>query len=176
MAVSSPFDPWSPPRPYPVHRWLARRFAFRVPHPRSFACPLDAQQRRDLELRLLVSHLPARLHALVLPNLRLELLRRFPWSLERCAAGPPLMAAKRFPAAALEDSRVLWLRAMLVSEWEIGLTTIQTPLAWLSRPARNHALALRAARLGQLVETLERCPEAEPLAQDIEHALAALRF
>ncbi len=124
---------------------------------------------------MLVSHLPPWLRARLVPTLRWEAKRRFPWSQERCATGSALMAQKRFPTPSLEQGRAAWLRSMLVAECEIGLTTIQTPLDWLSRPQRNHALAMRAARLGQLAEALERSPEAEPPEQEAEHALAALR-
>lgn len=176
MAHSLRFDPWSPPRAFPVHTWLANRFSFRLPHPpppRPRAA--DEQQRRDLELHLLVSCLPPWLRAPLLPTLRWEVKRRAPWSQERCAAGATLLAQRRFPTPALETGSAVGLRALLISECEIGLTTMQTPLAWLSRPARNHALALRAARLGQLAAALERCPDAEPLAQEVAQVLAALR-
>jgi len=177
MAASLPFDPWSPPRPFPVHRWQRQRFAFHVSVPPSTRRPqpLTDEQRREIELRLLVSHLPQSLQAPFFSTLRWEVKRRAPWSQERCAAGAPRLSQRRFPTPTLDHSSPGWLRAMLVSECELGLTTIQTPLAWLNRPARNHALALRAARLGQVAEALERCPQAEPLAQEAERALAALR-
>ena len=177
MALSFRFDPWSPPRIFPVHTWLDRRFSFRLPHPPPSTRPpaADEQQRRDLELQVLVSCLPPWLQAMLLPTLRWEAKRRAPWSQERCAAGPALLAQRRFPPPALENSRAGWVRALLVSECEIGLTTMQTPLAWLNRPARNHALALRAARLGQLADALQRCPDAGPLEREVVQVLAALR-
>ncbi|HEU5367792.1 MAG TPA: hypothetical protein VFU69_04995 [Ktedonobacterales bacterium] len=176
MAHSSRFDPWSPPRVFPVHAWLADRFSFRVPHPPSPPRPrLSDEQRRDLELHLLVSCLPPWLRGRFVPTLRWEAKRRFPWSQERCAAGPALLAQRRFPTPAMATGSAGWLRAMLVSECEIGLTTMQTPLEWLSRPARNYALAMRAARLGQLADALQHCPDAEPPEQEAECALAALR-
>ncbi|HEU5366948.1 MAG TPA: hypothetical protein VFU69_00725 [Ktedonobacterales bacterium] len=176
MAHPLRFGPWSPSRPFPVHTWLAGRFSFRLPHPPPPTCPRPSdEQRRDLELHLLVSCLPPWLRAMLLPTLCWEAKRRVPWSQERCAAGAPLLAQLRFPTPALTTGSAAWLRALLVSECEIGLTTIQTPLAWLSRPARNHALALRAARLGQLAAALERCPDAGPLSQEAEQVLAALR-
>jgi hypothetical protein len=177
MAASRRFDPWSPPRPFPVHRWQRQRFAFRVsvspttPRPQ----PLDAEQRRDLELRLLVSQLPAAVQAAFFSTLRWEAKRRAPWSQERCAAGKGWLAQPRFPDTTLATSGVGWLRAMVIAECELGLTTIQTPLAWLMRPARNHSLALRAARLGQLTTALESCLPADALAQEVEQALTALR-
>ncbi len=201
MAQPNHFDPWSPPRPFPVHLWLNRRFPFRVPNPPPVprgAAP-GGEQRREFELCLLVFCLPPWLHDTLLPTLRLEVKRRFPWSQERCpfgggrlpkpgfgtlaccagsrarAAGSSLMALGRFPASALGSSAVAWLRSTIVSELELGLTTIQTPLAWLSRPARNHWLAMRAARLGQLADALARSPEAEPLEQEAQRVLAALR-
>ncbi len=177
MAASLRFDPWSPPRLFPVHRWQRHRFAFRgsVPPSTPRPQPLDAEQRREVELLLLVSLLPRALQASFFSTLRWEAKRRAPWGQDRCKTGSPLLAQRRFPTPTLLGSGANWLRAMLVSECEIGLTTIQTPLAWLSRPARNHALALRAARLGQLAEALGRCPKAEPLPQEAERALAALR-
>ena len=75
----------------------------------------------------------------------------------------------------LGSSTIAWLRSMLVAECELGLTTVRTPFSWLSRPERNRDLAMRAARLGQLAEALEHCPEAEPLAQEAQRTLAALR-
>ncbi len=175
MAASLRLDPWSPPRLFPVHRWQRQRFRFRVSVPPAPAQPLDPDQRREIELLLLVSRLPGCVRGLFLSTLRWEARRRFPWSQERCADGLALLAQSRFPATTLGSGSVSWLRAMLIAECEIGLTTIQTPLEWFSRPARNHALALRAVRLGQLAEALERCPNAEPLAQEAERALAALR-
>ncbi|HEY7357302.1 MAG TPA: hypothetical protein VH590_12575 [Ktedonobacterales bacterium] len=176
MALSLRFDPWSPPRTFPVHIWLAGRFSFRLPHPPPPPPrAADEQQRRDLELQVLVSCLPPWLRDRLLPTLRWEVKRRAPWSQERCAAGAPLLAQRRFPTPALATGSAAGLRALLVAECEIGLTTMQTPLAWLSRPARNHALALRAVRLGQLAVALERCPDAGPLAEEVAQVLAALR-
>lgn len=176
MAHSSRFDPWSPPRVFPVHAWLAGRFPFRVPHPPPPTRPRASdEQRRDLEVSLLVSCLPPWLRGRFVPTLRWEVKRRVPWSQERCASGAPLLAQRRFPPPTLASGSAGWLRALLVSECEIGMTTMQTPLEWLSRPARNYALAMRAARLGQLADALQRCPDAEPLAQEAEQVLAALR-
>jgi hypothetical protein len=175
MAASARFDPWAPPRPFPVFAWLAERFPFRVPHPQPSTRPLTNEERRDLELRLLVSALPLWLQALLFPTLRWEARRRAPWGQDRCAAGSMLMAGRRFPEDSLASDGAALLRSLLVSECEIGLTTVQTPLEWLSRPERNHALAMRAVRLGQLFEALARSPEAEPLEQEAERALAALR-
>ena len=115
MASALRFDPWSPSRPFPVQRWQATRFSFRVPHPPPPLHPRspDQEQRREFELLVLVSHLPPWLRARLVPTLRWEAKRRFPWSQERCANGSALMAQRRFPAPSLEQGRAAWLRFRL---------------------------------------------------------------
>jgi hypothetical protein len=176
MAQALRFDPWSPPRVFPARAWLVGHLPFRVPPLRASSCPPAPRvERREMELQLLVSCLPPWLRALLVPTLRWEVKRRFPWSQERCAAGVALMSQRRLQASGLTNSSAAALRSMFISELEIGLTTIQTPLAWLSRPARNHTLAMRAARLGQLADALQHCPQAGPPEQEAEQVLCALR-
>jgi hypothetical protein len=168
MASALPFDPWAPSRPFPARVWLVGHFPFRVPPLRVSSQPARPRlSRRDWELRLRVSSLP--------PRLRGEVQRRFPWGRERCADGPLMTAQGRFPLSTLAGSSVTWLRSMFISECEVGLTTIRTPPGWLNRLERNRDLAMRAARLGQLAQTLEHCPDAEPLDQEAHRALDALR-
>lgn len=177
MASTTLFDPWSPPRPFPARVWLVGHLPFRVPPLRAPTRPRQSRRitRHELELRVLVSGLPPWLRAHFMPTLRQEVRRRFPWSRERCAAGPLMIAQGRFPPPALASGTIAWLRSMLIAECELGLTTVRTPPGWLNRPQRNLALAMRATRLRQLTEALERCPEAEPLEQEARRALDALR-
>lgn len=177
MASVTHFHPWAPSRPFPARVWLVGHFPFRVPPLRASMQPPVRPRlaRREWELRLLVSSLPPRLRVQFFPILRSEVRRRFPWGRERCADGPLMTAQGRFPTSTLAGSSIAWLRSMFISECEVGLTTVRTPFDWLNRLERNRDLAMRAARLGQIAQALECCPEVEPLDQEAHRALAALR-
>jgi len=179
MVRTTPIDPRAPPRPFPAHAWLERRYPFRVPQqrPERAARPdARAMQRREYELTLLISFLPRASHPLLLPTLDAESARRCPWSRERATADAALTARERLRPEQRQQHTLAGLRALLVGEFESGLRTVETPLEWLSRPARNCWLARRAARIGQVVDDLARQPQAEPLEGELRRALAALRW
>jgi len=124
---------------------------------------------------VLLSFFPRALLVLLLPCLLAVAARRQPLDRERIQYPRPCMAWPRFKTPELQRASVAALRALLVSEFELGLSLTQTPLDWLSRPIRNFWLAMRAARIGQVAWELASRPDAAPLTDELSQALTALQ-
>ena len=172
-------NPWylAEMRPFPAHRWLEQRYPFQVSRASlsRIARPLTPAERHTLESTLLLSRLPDALRPTLLAALQVQLARRHPWSAERALTLTQVLVAERRSDDARASGTLAGLRQALVTEFALGVATIEMPPEQLSRPQRNYWLARRAARIGRLADDLARHPAALPLARELQRTLAARR-
>jgi hypothetical protein len=166
----SPANPYAPVRPNPAREWLKKRAAA-ASAAASVPPPPPVLSGELLDLSLLVSCLSDRQQCWLIARLQPLIAQRcLPrqkprWIIPLCA---------RFPLFASPRSRLIYLRARLCDELAAGLLIAATPLSRLSRPARNRALIERAEAIGRLAESLRDQPDAAPLEQELQRALARL--
>ena len=121
--------------------------------------------RREFEIKTMLCRLPRPLRDLLLPAMLALAADHWPWPLDP-ARRPVSCGEKRFASRALHPRSVGGLRALLVTEISLGMGLAQTPLPWISRPARNAHLAVRAARIGQVAGALACHPQAGTLTDE----------
>ena len=130
--------------------------------------------RREFEIKTMLCRLPRPLRDLLLPALLALAADLWPWPPEP-ARRPVSCGERRFAPRALHGCSVTGLRALLVTEFTLSMSLAQTPLPWLSRPARNAHLAVRAARIGQVAGALACHPQAGSLTDELYLALKTIR-
>ncbi len=130
--------------------------------------------RREFEIKTMLCRLPRPLRDLLLPALLALAADHWPWPPDP-ARRPVACGERRFAPRALHPCSVAGLRALLVTELTLGMGLAQTPLPWLSRPARNAHLAVRAARIGQVAGALACHPQAGSLTDELYLALKTIR-
>ena len=130
--------------------------------------------RRDFEVRTMLCSLPRPLRDLLVPAVLALAADHWPWNPDP-ARHPVACGERRFAPRVLHPYSVTGLRALLVTELTLGMGLAQTPLPWLSRPARNAHLAVRAARIGQIAGALACHPQAGTLTDELYLALKTIR-
>jgi hypothetical protein len=129
--------------------------------------------RRDFEIKTMLCRLPRPLRDLLLPALLALAADQWPWPPDP-ARRPVACGERRFAPRALHPCSVAGLRALLVTELTLGMGLAQTPLPWLSRPARTARWALRAGRIGQVAGALACHPQAGSLTDELCLALKTI--
>jgi len=177
-------SPWSPTpaRRFPAQVWLETRVPAQAasPRPAHQAAPpsmADMQQQRALalhqDLQVLLASLPAAVRPALLRAFQAHISRQQP--LESARPGMARLRAWLYAQAGAADA-LARLRAALVAELLLGISLVQTPRDWPSVAGRPERLARRAALLGQSAAALAAHPQALPLAQELQRALATLGY
>ena len=178
-----PSSSWSPTpaRRFPAQVWLETRVPAQAasPRPAHPTPPDDAAllKQRALalhqDLQVLLASLPAAVRPALLRAFQAHISRQQP--LESARPGMARLRAWLYAQAGAADA-LARLRAALVAELLLGISLVQTPRDWPSVAGRPERLARRAALLGQSAAALAAHPQALPLAQELQRALATLGY